>query len=154
MRLIDADAYAKKLDADEYYYVKDEYAAGYNDGLFHAEVVAEDFPTVDAIPVKWLEERYPIHDTYGTESYFRKTNAIYEVIKEWAEQVEQQPTVDAVSIRQGKWIPCMEDSRGCADMFQCSECKRYSYYAYGVKRLDYEYCPYCGAKMDGEHETN
>lgn len=66
--------------------------------------------------------------------------------------LKDAPTVDAASIKHGKWIPCMKDSRGCADMFQCSECKRYSYYAYGVKCLDYEYCPYCGAKMDIERE--
>lgn len=50
----------------------------------------EKAPTVDAIPVKWLEERYPIHDTYGTEAYFRKAYAIYEVIKEWAERKEDE----------------------------------------------------------------
>ena len=54
-----------------------------------------------------------------------------------------------VKVRHGKWTPCMRDSRGCADMFKCSECERYSYYAYGVKCIDYKYCPHCGAKMDG-----
>lgn len=61
---------------------------GDRDGLKLAwiEKAVDDAPTVEAVPVKWLEERYPIYDTYGTEAYFRKAYAIHEVIKEWHER--------------------------------------------------------------------
>ena len=65
------------------------------------------------------------------------------------EVLDDAPTVDAEPVRHGKWIPSPTlDSRGFTDMFKCSECKRYSYYAYPVKCLNYKYCPYCGARMD------
>ena len=55
MRLIDADALIEIFDKDEYERVRNEYQSGYNDGLLHAEVVADDLadnmPTVDAVPV-------------------------------------------------------------------------------------------------------
>lgn len=51
MRLIDADALIEIFDKDEYERVRNEYQSGYNDGLLHAEVVADDQPTVDAVPV-------------------------------------------------------------------------------------------------------
>lgn len=80
MRLIDADAI-------EYEQIMDPMGNGMYSHANHVyEGVIDAMPTVDAIPVKWLEERYPIHDTYGTEAYFRKAYAIYEVIKEWKER--------------------------------------------------------------------
>ena len=64
MRLIDADALIEIFDKDEYERVRNEYESGYNDGLLHAEVVADDLPTIDAVPVirckdcKYAIERY------------------------------------------------------------------------------------------------
>lgn len=52
VRLIDADALIEKFDKDKYDRVRNEYQSGYNDGMLHAEVVADNFPTVDAVPVK------------------------------------------------------------------------------------------------------
>ena len=51
-RYIDADALIEIFDKDEYDRVRNEYQSGYNDGLLHAEVVADDQPTVDAVPVR------------------------------------------------------------------------------------------------------
>lgn len=54
-RYIDADALIEIFDKDEYDRVRNEYQSGYNDGLLHAEVVADDLaddmPTVDAVEV-------------------------------------------------------------------------------------------------------
>ena len=60
-RLIDADALKEIFDKDEYERVRNEYQSGYNDGLLHAEVVADDLPTVDAVPVrhgKWIRDEF------------------------------------------------------------------------------------------------
>lgn len=51
MRLIDADALIRIFTRDEYERVRNDYHSGYNDGLLHAVVVADDQPTVDAVPV-------------------------------------------------------------------------------------------------------
>lgn len=49
--------------------------------------------------------------------------------------IDEQPTVDAEPVRHGKWI--IEDGHVC-----CSEC--------GEISKEFNYCPYCGARMDEE----
>jgi hypothetical protein len=88
------------------------------------------------------------------DRYFDENGGGIHTAMEARDEIDYAPTVDAVPVRHGKWIPCMTDSRGCTDMFKCSECKRYSYYAYGVKQLDYKYCPHCGAKMDAQEQPS
>ena len=55
--------------------------------------------------------------------------------------IDEQPTVDAVPVRHGKWV-----EYPIADgMNQCSEC--------GMLRFGCSnYCPNCGAKMDERKE--
>ena len=58
MRLTDTDALIEKFEKDEFAHVRNDYQSGYNDGMFHAKVVADNFPTVDAVPVKhgkWID---------------------------------------------------------------------------------------------------
>lgn len=44
------------------------------------------------------------------------------------------PTADVEEVKHGEW----ENNGG---FYRCSECINYTNY-------DYDYCPYCGAKMD------
>ena len=55
--------------------------------------------------------------------------------------IDQQPTVDAVPVRHGKWI---DDSNGFEGAWDhCSVC--------GERAIDlYDFCPNCGARMDEE----
>lgn len=48
------------------------------------------------------------------------------------------PTVDAESVRHGKWL------EGADGSVMCSECSQVIRYDIGY------FCPNCGAKMDGE----
>ena len=60
--------------------------------------------------------------------------------------VEKQPTVDAVEVVHGRWEPVDHDGSWRVDM--CSIChKRMHYVDYDQP---YQYCPNCGAKMDGD----
>ena len=52
--------------------------------------------------------------------------------------VSETPTVDAVEVVHGRWIPYS------TTMMECSICKRHT------ARHRFEYCPHCGAKMDGD----
>lgn len=83
-------------------------------------------------------------DADALKEYF-KTIRKYHVGKysEWylADVLEQQPTIDAVPVRHGKW----ENTRPDAPMFgfyYCSLC--------GRKRTSPQdkYCPNCGARMN------
>ena len=60
--------------------------------------------------------------------------------------VDQQPTVDAVPVRHGKWIHEVRytiDSLHSYQQYRCSECG--TTYITNTK-----YCPNCGARMDGK----
>jgi hypothetical protein len=50
-----------------------------------------------------------------------------------------QPTADVAEVKHGKWI-CLEAEIG---YFACSECD------HRILRAECNYCPNCGAKMDG-----
>lgn len=65
--------------------------------------------------------------------------------------VKRCTTVDAVEVVHGLWI--IERSPIEAE-FKCSECG-YSYIdADSYAKAEYNYCPNCGAKMDGERKGN
>ena len=59
--------------------------------------------------------------------------------------LDSQPTVDAESVRHGRWIEV--DIGDCC--YRCSECG----FIRDAYLLDIgNYCPKCGAKMDGERK--
>ena len=61
------------------------------------------------------------------------------------------PTVDAVEVVHGRWIEKQEAIPWCEDDVEvytvCSVCECYS-------PGESNYCPNCGAKMDGERKDN
>ena len=65
--------------------------------------------------------------------------------------IETIPAADVVEVRHGEWLPIEHEYRNkfervmIADEFDCNICG---------SRLGYEanYCPNCGAKMDGERK--
>lgn len=60
------------------------------------------------------------------------------------ERIDVQPTIDAVPVVHGRWI----DHK---DEHQCSVCKESTIVDFYVWRaIQFDFCPYCGAKMDGE----
>ena len=67
------------------------------------------------------------------------------LIDEWLanlieDAVDDAPTVDAELVRHGRW------KKGKYPLYSCSECGAiYQFVGYG-----YNYCPECGARMDGE----
>ena len=70
--------------------------------------------------------------------------------------VNNAPTVDAVEVVHGEWIGIQYDgyADGCPvyDLWECSECRE-EYETEGDPP-PYNYCPNCGAKMDGERKDN
>lgn len=63
--------------------------------------------------------------------------------------VKFQPTADVVEVKHGEW----KEEIWC-DNFQhtCSLC--HSTVRVHPQSVAYKYCPYCGAKMDGERKKN
>lgn len=67
----------------------------------------------------------------------------------YAEKIVRIPAADVAPVRHGKWIP-VSTAYGEYKCSVCdgmdSDCSDY-YGSHGV--LNQDYCPYCGAKMDG-----
>lgn len=63
--------------------------------------------------------------------------------------VEDSPTIDAVEVRHGKWIRCMHIMHRYYTL-KCSCCGGYALNTDSGNYVDSNYCPHCGATMDGE----
>ena len=63
--------------------------------------------------------------------------------------ISKQPTADVQEVRHGKWIDEVveQDKHPSFAGFYCSCCEHY-----GI--IKYNFCPNCGAKMDGNDITN
>lgn len=79
----------------------------------------------------------------------RRTNRYFDVKFD----IDEAPTIDAVPVVHGRWI---EMER--VHYFKCSRCRNPIPYKFGWRLYDgvvankryYNYCPNCGAKMDGD----
>ena len=61
------------------------------------------------------------------------------------ECIKRQPTADVVEVRHAHWVVC-----GAFDDFlKCSSC---GYDRPWQTAIEHNYCPKCGAKMDGERK--
>ena len=61
--------------------------------------------------------------------------------------IDEQPTVDAVPVRHGRWIPCHPLGDGTPEGYMCSVC-----HIGGWEETNF--CPMCGADMRGNDETD
>ena len=55
------------------------------------------------------------------------------------------PTVDAVEVVHGRWVAVPSSDMMTGKAYKCSECKKMRYGSWMPN-----YCPNCGAKMDGD----
>lgn len=90
--------------------------------------------------------------------YIRREAAIEAVKHAWAKGLEPSqyieilPAADVAPVVHGKWVHSRYDrSSGQFDVVKCSRCGIEAYaMAYHVR--DGNYCPRCGARMDGGNE--
>ena len=87
----------------------------------------------DAMREDWLEN--------GENEYVYDTNAVLE-------SIDVQPTIEAAPVVHGRWIEYHNEENGTWH-YDCSVCD--DGYAMTVKDYrPHNYCPNCGAKMDGD----
>lgn len=79
---------------------------------------------------------------YRDENMFGGGNLLVDDI---LEDINLSPTVDAEPVRHGKWILYPDNQSKVVEADDCSVCG--AQWIFGEK---YDYCPSCGAKMDGE----
>lgn len=68
------------------------------------------------------------------------------------EQIKRMPTIEAEPVRHGKWQPCpIDEANSFGDWFECSVCHSdFEFSEHSIFVGDAEFCPFCGAKMDGD----
>ena len=81
----------------------------------------------------------------GSRDYRREKGTIQEAIK-MVSFPEYTPSADVAPVRHGRWILEREPD-GKPYCFHCSVCDDDFHYI-GIT-VAYDYCPNCGAKMDG-----
>ncbi len=79
-------------------------------------------------------ERRAAHDAV-TDAIWHGKRSMYDV----ASAINSVPNADVAPVRHGRWIGAREY---CGD-YMCSNCEA----LYGTNKFNY--CPNCGAKMDG-----
>lgn len=77
------------------------------------------------------------------------TSLLYGLCVCFKEIVDRQPTIEAVPVRHGRWIPF--DGWFNKGIVKCSVC-RHTLDMHGVNagRGDANFCPNCGSKNDGD----
>ena len=63
-----------------------------------------------------------------------------------AQDIANDPTIDAVPDRHGEWIWSKGDYKTCTDGWECSACKK-TYHTHVPYFDEFNYCPNCGARM-------
>ena len=66
------------------------------------------------------------------------------IVEKCIDKVNEQPTADVVEVRHGEWKKSSPYNR----FMNCSVC------GFGQDHTTFNYCPHCGAKMDGERRLN
>jgi hypothetical protein len=61
------------------------------------------------------------------------------------EDIEAMPVIDAAPVVHGRWVK----GDGSYTIY-CSNCKNDAYWDTDYGPQEFDYCPYCGAKMDLE----
>lgn len=67
-----------------------------------------------------------------------------------ADIINEQPIADVQEVKHGEWLKPSNDSVD-SKQWICSECKGLTETAYYCGHCYYNYCPNCGARMDGDN---
>ena len=68
----------------------------------------------------------------------------------YVDKIKSIPAVDVAPVRHGRWEAWMPDKNGETREFICTGCRFMVEMSWKQKECDYEWCPYCGCKMDKE----
>lgn len=93
--------------------------------------------TIDADALKRKVQRL------ATEAWKMKIKASVEtILNQFIDEIDHAPTVDAVSLRHGRWIYHIDDLFPTESTQECDQCHEEQ-----PLTCDDNFCPHCGAKM-------
>lgn len=99
---------------------------------------------------KYIHKQAAIHALVNEANIHN--NPIKRAYTRAAAIIEQITAEDVQPVKHGRWIAENRDVRGYADCYTCSNCNNYTYMYTLMKDCEHEYCPNCGARMEGDAE--
>lgn len=81
----------------------------------------------------------------GTEFAFDNCYPFWQ----FSQAIAQAPTIEAAPVVHGEWSTIEDDYAGLIAL-QCSECNQEYWFEDDPPLKIYNYCPNCGARMDGD----
>lgn len=96
------------------------------------------------------------YDTpYNSPAYTRYVTQASER-RNFVERLKTAPAVDAAPVLHGLWYQEIGDVHSTGKYRNCSICKENVFIPYfskqGINNIDFDYCPNCGARMDGKDD--
>ena len=88
-----------------------------------------------------------------TDCLLEGDNDTADCFRDCIDLLDSIPAADVAPVRHGRWEAWMPDKNGETREFICTGCRFMVEMSWKQKECDYEWCPYCGCKMDKE-ETN
>ena len=89
---------------------------------------------------EYIEREALVHHFMTTRQYLTK-----DLVMDAAYEVSKFPAADVAPVVHGEWVVCGD---GENVPWMCSHCGKTT--AHNCKVMYGNYCPYCGARMDGE----
>ena len=96
------------------------------------------------MPKEYIERQRAIVDACNSLELYPSEYAKLE------DALNRIPAADVVEVRHGRWEAWMPDKNGETREFICTGCRFMVEMSWKQKECDYEWCPYCGCKMDKE----
>lgn len=79
-------------------------------------------------------------DSKFATGFIKGTNEALGIIEEWIASI---PAADVAPVVHGRWVYRKFDTI-------CSECRKSAIFDEWEQQAETDFCPHCGAKMDGE----
>ena len=98
----------------------------------------------ELVPYLWALFKF-----FGSIPCTEADKATQRGIKRCIGEIKKMPTVDAVEVVHGEWNTIEDDYVGLVAL-QCSKCNEEYWFEEELPTKGYNYCPNCGAKMDGD----
>ena len=100
---------------------------------------------------KWLEEEFEVDESMGDDF----ANVVHcKGCKHAIRTLPDGAIADVAPVRHGRWEDSIDEWFG-TDVYTCSKCRESYVLVEGTPKENlWNYCPNCGAKMDGEKEGN
>ena len=102
----------------------------------------------------YIDKELLLKDIYKNVRFSVKSGVISPELRgarKVIDRIENAPTADVVEVKHGEWVLLDECSN---EGVYCSVCHKKVYRkAYANQKVKSNYCPNCGAKMDGRRDT-